>query len=112
MHGGDIGLGAVARALEHAFEARDRTDDKADVLSAAAFEDAGSHAGHSSVSAGDGSCERSSSEDEGSKSHGFDLRETKLNKAEGQEGKAVSKTRHVRKSVAETSCLWHECRET
>src|SRR6185437_6338880 len=26
-HGGDIGFGPAARALEHAFEARDRTDD-------------------------------------------------------------------------------------
>ena len=36
----------MARALEHAFETRHRTDDKADILPAAAFEDASLHGRH------------------------------------------------------------------
>src|SRR6201994_4850738 len=38
-HGREIGLGPPAAALEHALEVSDGTHDKADILSAATFED-------------------------------------------------------------------------
>src|SRR6185312_16924697 len=56
-HGGDIGFGPAARALEHAFEARDRTDDKADILAAAA--------GRQRLRAGERACQRGRGNDEG-----------------------------------------------
>ena len=63
-HGGEIGFGTTARALEHAFEAGDRTDDKADILAAAAFENAGA-AGRQRVGAGERASERGSGDDGG-----------------------------------------------
>src|SRR5262245_8704262 len=67
-HRRHVGLGAAARALEHAFEICDGSHDKADILSAAAFEDAGAGARHR-ISAGDRACESGGGDEEGGKSH-------------------------------------------
>src|ERR1700742_86521 len=69
-HGRDISLGPPAGALEHAFEIGDRTDDEADILSAAAFEDA-RLPGRNRLRAGDGANECSGGDEENGKSHGL-----------------------------------------
>src|SRR5581483_5923024 len=72
-HGRDIGLGPPAAALEHAFEVSDGTHDEADILSAAAFEDARLH-GRNRPCAGNGANERSGGDEENRKSHGLSPR--------------------------------------
>src|SRR5581483_5190801 len=67
-HGGDIGLGPMARALEHAFEARHRANDKADILPAAAFENARLHRRHR-LRAGERTRKRGGGDNESGKSH-------------------------------------------
>ena len=72
-HGRNIGLGPPAGALEHAFEVSDGTHDKADILSAAAFEDARLH-GRNRLCADNGANERSGGDEENGKSHGLSPR--------------------------------------
>src|SRR5579859_6492244 len=108
-YGRHIGLGATAGTLEDALEARDRTDDEADILSAPAFEDAGLD-GRQRLRAGERTRERRGSDDEGRKSHGLNSAR-RIENAEGQEGSAVSKTRRSAKQDIETSQLWRECLE-
>src|SRR6266702_1008538 len=69
-YGCDVGLGPASLALEHAFKARHRADDEADILAALALQDAGANR-RQRVGAGDRRDQRDGGEGECRNSHWY-----------------------------------------